>query len=363
MSIALSVIIPTRNERDNVPRLLEAVRRALDGLDYELVFVDDSTDGTERVLSEAARADPRIVAHHREGGRGLASAVITGIGICRADALAVIDADLQHPPGLLRVMLAQMADTSADVVVASRFLPGAGTPGLGAGRRAISQVTRMLARALLRGARRSTDPLAGYFLVRRAAVDGVALRPIGFKILLEILVRGRITQVADVPCVFEPRAGGDSKATVRQGIELVRQIVALAASNPEDSRLWKFLLVGTTGVILDVIAFWILVHHLGLHVIAAGLVGGAVATLSNFILNNAYTFADRHVEGPSIFFQRMGRYYVTTWAGQAVYLGLLWVLTHLGMVPMLANLIGVLVGGMLNYVVHNMWTWRHQSTG
>jgi dolichol-phosphate mannosyltransferase len=360
---ALSVVIPTYNERDNVPRLLEALRTALQGADYELVFVDDSTDGTERVLAEAARADPRLVVHHRNGGRGLASAVIAGIGMCRAEAIAVIDADLQHPPQLLRAMLARMREEAADVVVASRFVPGGAAPGLGPLRRVISLATRLLARVLLRGARRSTDPLAGYFLVRRAAIDGVALRPIGFKILLEILVRGRVARVAEVPCVFVSRAGGHSKATVRQGIELLRQIVSLAASNPEDSRLWKFLLVGATGVVLDVVVFWILVHLIGVHVVAAGLAAGAAATLSNFVLNNAYTFADRRVEGLSVFFQRMGKYYVTTWAGQAVYLGLLWILTRLGMVPMLANLIGVLVGGMLNYIVHNMWTWRHQGGG
>ncbi len=360
---ALSIIIPTRNERDNVARLLEALRAVLDGLDYELVFVDDSTDGTDCALAEAARADARIVVHHRADGGGLASAVIDGIGVSRGDAIAVLDADLQHPPGLLPVMLRRLMEAPADAVVASRYVPGAGMPGLGAWRRAVSQATRLLARALLRGARCSTDPLSGYFVVRRTAVEGITLQPIGFKILLEILVRGRCERVADVPYAFEARAGGRSKATVRQGTELVRQIVALAASNPEDSRLWKFLLVGTSGVVVNSIAFWFLVHPFRLHVVAAGLVAGAVATLTNFALNNAYTWADRRVEGLSVFFRRMGRYYVTTWAGQSVYLGLLWLLTHMGMVPMLANLIGVLAGGMLNYVVHNMWTWRHQSAG
>ncbi len=363
MNPALSVVIPTRNERDNVSRLLDAMRTAVDGLDYELVFVDDSTDGTDRALAEAARADPRIVVRHRDKGHGLASAVIDGIGLSRGDAVAVIDADLQHPPGLLPGMLRRLADDSADAVVASRYVLGTGVPGLSAWRRAVSQATRLLARALLRGARRSSDPLSGYFMVRRTAVEGVVLQPIGFKILLEILVRGRCARVTDVPYVFEARAGGHSKATTRQGIELLRQIAALVGSNPEDSRLWKFLLVGTGGVVVNSIAFWFLVHSLSMPILGAGLIAGAMATLANFVLNNAYTWADRRVDGLSVFFQRMGRYYVTTWAGQAVYLGLLWFLTHMGVAVMLANLIGVLIGGMLNYVVHNMWTWRHQGAG
>ncbi|MDR7556471.1 MAG: glycosyltransferase family 2 protein [Armatimonadota bacterium] len=358
----LSVVIPTRNERDAIPRLLGAVRAALDGLDYELVFVDDSIDGTDAVLADAAQDDERVKVYHRHGASGLASAVVEGIARSRGETIAVLDADLQHPPDLLPVMLRRLHAEHADLVVASRYLPGAGMPGLSRPRRIVSLLTRLLARVLLHAARRSTDPLSGFFLVRRTVVDGVALRPVGFKILLEILVRGRYRRVVEVPYTFGPRTAGRTKATLRQGADYLRHVALLLATSPGEGRLWKFLLVGASGVGVNVAVFWLLTHPLGVHYFAAGLVAGAVSTGTNYLLNSTFTWADRPAGAWSIFLQRLGKYYVATWAGNAVYLGLLAALTHLGLVPMVANLIAVGVGGGLNYLMHNVWTWRQART-
>ncbi len=359
----LSIVIPTRNERDNVPRLVDALRAALDGLEYELVFVDDSTDGTDDVLAALARADRKITVHHRNGGRGLATAVLMGFGISRGEVLGVLDADLQHPPAVMAALARRMEETQADLVVASRYLPGAGRPGLSPWRRVVSQATRLLTWALLRASRRSSDPLSGCFVVRRSAVEGVLLQPIGFKILLEILVRGRCDRVAELPYVFVDRHAGRTKATVGQGLDLLRHLGSLTASSPEDARFWKFLLVGVSGVAANVVVFWTLTHVLRAHVLQAGIIAAALSTLTNFLLNNAYTWADRREASPSIFMRRLGKYYIATGAGNLVYLALLWGLTHVGLVPMLSNLIAIGVGGMLNYVAHNAWTWRHQGAG
>jgi dolichol-phosphate mannosyltransferase len=354
----LSVVIPTRNERATVPRLLDVMRAALAGVDYELIFVDDSTDGTDHLIAEAARADPRVSLLHRAHGRGLASAVVEGLRRSRGDLLAVIDADLQHPPTLLPELVAALEGTPADIAVASRYLPGAGRPGLSAARRVVSHVTRRLARVLLRGARRSSDPLSGFFVLRRNVIDGITLQPIGFKILLEILVRGRYTRVAEVPYVFVERAGGRTKATLGQGTTFLRQVVTLTASNPADARLWKFLMVGVSGVAVNVAAFWLLADQLGVHYLRAGVAAGLLATGSNYVLNSLFTWADRPPGGVSVFLSRMGRYYVATWAGFLLYLALLWGFTHLGVVPMLSNLLAVGIGGLINYLMHNVWTWR-----
>jgi dolichol-phosphate mannosyltransferase len=358
----LSVVIPTRNERDAIPRLLGAVRTALDGLDYELVFVDDSTDGTDAVLAGAAREDRRVKVYHRSAASGLASAVVDGIARSRGETIAVLDADLQHPPDLLPLMLQRLQAEHADVVVASRYLPGAGMPGLNLPRRIVSLLTRLLAQVLLQAARRSTDPLSGFFLVRRTVVDGVALRPVGFKILLEILVRGRYGQVVEVPYTFGPRAAGRTKATLRQGADYLRHLLLLLATSPGEGRLWKFLLVGASGVGVNVAVFWLLTHPVGVHYFAAGLVAGAVSTGTNYVLNSAITWADRPAGAWRVFLQRLGKYYLATWTGNAVYLGLLAALTHLGLAPMVANLVAVGVGGGLNYLMHNAWTWGQAQT-
>jgi len=357
----LSLVVPTRNERGNIPRLLEELRAALSGLDYEVVFVDDSTDGTEQVLAACARTDARIRVHHRTRGDGLAGAVVAGLAMSRGTVVGVLDADLQHPPSLVPTLVQRLDESGADIVVASRYLPGAGRPGLSWWRRVISQATRLLAWVMLRAARRSTDPLSGFFVARRAVVDGVRLRPVGFKILLEILCRGRYERVAEVPYVFGRRDREQTKATLRQGLDLLRHLALLTAESPADSRIWKFLLVGASGVVVNMVVFWLLTHGLGVHYLASGTVAGLVSTFTNFLLNNAFTWADRRERALSVLAGRLGKYYVATWAGYLVYLGLLWGLTHwVGLPPMLSNLIAVGVGGLLNYVMHNVWTWRTQ---
>jgi dolichol-phosphate mannosyltransferase len=358
---ALSLVIPTRNERDNVPRLLGALDAALRDIDHELIFVDDSTDGTDLVLVEAARGDARIRVHHRDAATGLAGAVVEGFGLSRGECIGVLDADLQHPPQVVATMLRRLHETDADVVVASRYGAGAGRPGLSPWRALISQGTRRLSQVALRAARRTSDPLSGCFLVRRSVVEGVALRPVGFKILLEILARGRYARVAEVPYVFVGREAGRTKATVRQGLDLFRHITMLAASSPEDSRLWKFLLVGASGVLVNMAVFWLFVHPLSVHVLYAGVVAGLVSTFTNFLLNNRFTWADRRAGSVGAFAQRLGKYYTATGGGYIVYLGLLWGLTHMGLAKMLANLVAVGLGGLFNYVMHNVWTWSDRG--
>lgn len=359
----LSLVIPTRNERENIPRLLEALRAVLSDLDYELVFVDDSTDGTDAVLAGLARGDARVRVHHRGQSNGLAGAVAAGFGLSRGRIIGVMDADLQHPPEVLPALVRRLDQDRADIAVASRYLPGAGRPGLGPWRRLVSQGTRLVSKVLLAAARRSSDPLSGCFVVRREVLDGVSLRPVGFKILLEILARGRYTRITEVPYVFAQRGAGRTKATLRQGLDYFRHVALLVWGSPTDSRLWKFLLVGASGVVVNMLVFWMLFHQARVHYLYAGVVAGLVSTFSNFVLNNAFTWADRREGAWSVFLRRLGRYYVATWAGYLVYLGLLWGLTHLGLAPMLSNLLAIGAGGMLNYVMHNIWTWRRQQGG
>ncbi|MGH7429674.1 MAG: glycosyltransferase, partial [Candidatus Methylomirabilaceae bacterium] len=183
MAPRLSVVIPTRNERANVQPLLGALRQALAGLEYEIIFVDDSTDGTEQVLSAAADSSVSVVHRPRDhnGAGGLAGAVVEGFARSRGEAIGVCDADLQHPPAMLPVLVRRLTETDADIAVASRYLPGGGSPGLTPWRKIVSRASRLLTWVLLGAARRSSDPLSGLFVVRRAVIDGVPLRPVGFK--------------------------------------------------------------------------------------------------------------------------------------------------------------------------------------
>src|SRR6266571_3026113 len=205
----LTVVIPTRNERDNIMPLLHELQEALDGIRVEIIFVDDSDDDTPLIIKDASVAMGTSMLHihleHRQPGiareGGLATAVVHGMNRAQAEYVAVIDADLQHPPEQLRVFYDQAVAQNTDLVVASRYSKGGSYQGLaGAGRRFVSVGMKWTARLLFPGQlMRISDPLSGFFLLRRSLLADVSLRPIGYKILLEILIRCQWRQVLEVP--------------------------------------------------------------------------------------------------------------------------------------------------------------------
>lgn len=227
----VSLIIPTFNERTSIGPLLSELDAALVGLVWEAVFVDDSTDGTDALLASLATRDPRIRLIHREENRGgLAGAVVRGLACARGTYLCVLDADLQHPPARIPEMLAAAQHNRADVVVASRYVPGGSATGLdGLLRQFYSRGLKRLSQLTFpRRLRHVTDPLGGFFLVHRSVVTGVELRPIGYKILLEILIRCPWRTAHEVPYQFMPRQYGESKADLRQGLRFLQHLVTLA---------------------------------------------------------------------------------------------------------------------------------------
>jgi dolichol-phosphate mannosyltransferase len=227
----LTLVIPTRNERDNVRPLLAEAEAALRGVAWEAVFVDDSADGTDRVIAGLAVEDARVRLLHRSGpGLSLATAVVDGFRLARGRYICVLDADLQHPPDRIPVLLAAARETGADIVIASRYVPGGDAGGLaGPLRRSYSVGLKTVSRLLFpRRLARITDPLGGFFLIRREVLNGVVLRPIGYKILLEVLIRTRWRRVREVPYRFRQRRHGASKADLPQGLAFLRHLARLA---------------------------------------------------------------------------------------------------------------------------------------
>lgn len=229
-ALDLSLVIPTYNERANIEPLLAAIDTALRGLSWEVLFVDDSTDGTDALIARLAAADPRIrLLHRMENRGGLAGAVVDGLAEARGEYICVLDADLQHPPGRIPEMVARARETSAEIVIASRYLPGGSAGGLaGPLRQCYSRGLKLVSKAAFpRRLAGITDPLGGYFLVRRSVVEGAWLCPVGYKILLEILVRCRWRRACEVPYRFQPRHAGASKADFRQGLRFLRHLARL----------------------------------------------------------------------------------------------------------------------------------------
>jgi dolichol-phosphate mannosyltransferase len=353
----ISVIVPTYNEREAVPALVDRVRRALGGLPYELVFTDDSTDGTDAMIAALAREDPRIRLLHRTGRRGLATAVVEGIGAARGEVVCVLDADLQHPPERIPDLIKALEETGAEVVVASRYLPGGSYRGLSGLRRLASRVATWLAKLLLRRARPVSDPMSGFFAFRRSVVEGVHLAPVGYKILLEILARGNFRKVVEVPYVFEARVAGQSKLTLRQNLDYLRHLLRLLPANPEDLRFVRFVLVGASGIGVNTAALWGLVR-LGMHYRPAGVLAIATAITWNFLWNDAFTWRDRRSRNLGTKLRRYLQYWAVTGLGSAIQYALYLLLTGAGFPYLLSNLVGIGVAVGWNYRMHGSWTWR-----
>jgi dolichol-phosphate mannosyltransferase len=233
----VSIVIPTRHEGATIGPFLRQLRATLSATDFEVVVVDDSDcDNTVEVLLALRREfDPRqLVILHRPRGsvaeRTLGTAVVTGARTARGTYVCVMDADGQHPPEAIPRMLAAARQTDADYVGGSRYMSGGSPRGLdGTSRKAISLGMALLTRLafVLTPVRCVTDPLSGFFLFRRSLVDGVDLKPIGWKISLEVLIRGHASRVTEVPYIFASRTDGSSKASLKQGVLVLCHILTL----------------------------------------------------------------------------------------------------------------------------------------
>lgn len=222
----ISVILPTYNERTNLPKIISQIRSL--PMDVECVIVDDnSPDGTGEVADRLASLDPLVKVVHRPVKAGLASAVLDGFQKASAPYLAVMDADLQHPPSLLSPMVA-LLDAGADIVVASRYVEGGGVVGWTARRHFISRAATLLAHMLIPRSRVVRDPMSGYFALRRSVLDGLKMGSnVGYKILLFILAKAKYSDVREVPMIFRRRLSGESKLKQKEILNYLRLIKTL----------------------------------------------------------------------------------------------------------------------------------------
>jgi dolichol-phosphate mannosyltransferase len=233
-SVEFSLVVPTRNESHNLAELIARLKPVLasqTGDSYEIIVVDDdSPDGTWQVAAAMAAQDDHLIALRRVNERGLATAVVRGWQAAHGKLLGVIDGDLQHPPEVTAQLIAAMRK-GADLAVASREAEGGGTSDWSFLRLLISRGSRVLGRILLPGVLGLvSDPMTGFFVIRRTAMENVVLAPCGYKILVELLVRARIRRVVEVGYVFRSRQRGQSKASLKVFVDYLHHLVRLRAT-------------------------------------------------------------------------------------------------------------------------------------
>ncbi len=232
--VSLSLVIPTYNEASNLAMIVRSLSDLLDGIlpgNYELIVVDDDSPDQTWELAQTLMSDyPQLRVIRRRDGRGLATAVVRGWQAANGEILGVIDGDMQHPPEILPRLL-EAIEQGSDLAVASRYVKGGGVSTWKITRRIVSRGAQILGLILLPTVLgRVSDPLSGYFLMRRDAIALSVLDPIGYKILIEVLARGNVGRITEVGYVFQERHQGGSKVTWRQYLEYVRHLWRLRLS-------------------------------------------------------------------------------------------------------------------------------------
>jgi len=362
----LCVVVPTFNERDNVPVLAARLASVLKGIAWEAVFVDDnSPDGTAEVVRSLAGSDPRLRCLRRIDRRGLSSACIEGILSTSAPFIAVIDGDLQHDEALLPRMLRQLQEGSEDLAIASRYIGAGRADGLSSqGRKRLSRLGARLAR-LVAGVDVS-DPVSGFFMLRREVVDLVAprLSGVGTKILIDILTAApRTLSVVEMPYQFSTRHSGESKLDAMVALEYAMLLAEKLSGRYLSSRLLLFGLVGSSGVLVNLISLRLLLGVFGVGTggfVRAQTIATAIAMVSNFFLNNVLTYRDRRLIGWQAV-RGLISFMVVCSLGALVNIAIASdVYAETGL-WLLAGIAGAVAGALVNYSLSSVFTWRRRS--
>ncbi|GAA2614290.1 glycosyltransferase [Streptomyces axinellae] len=298
---AVSIVVPTFNEAGNVGELLHRVSASVPArLPCEVIFVDDSMDDTpEAVRASAVYCPYPVQVRHRDAPvGGLGGAVVEGLRLARGEWIVVMDGDLQHPPELVPDLVGEGVRGGAEVVVASRYRRGGSRAGLAGGYRvAVSRASTWLAKTLFpRRLRGISDPMSGFFAVRRAGVEGVGLHPLGYKVLLELMVRCRPVRVAEAPFTFAERYAGESKSSLPEGLRFLRHLAGLRTVHPA-AQLAAFALIGLTGFVPNLAALRLLTGA-GAPYLPAEVVANQFGVAWNSLLVEALLFRERRHHRP-----------------------------------------------------------------
>jgi dolichol-phosphate mannosyltransferase len=352
----LTVVVPAYRERENLPLLLDALDRALAGIDWEtIVVVDDADDGSEALVRERAQRDGRVRCIQRIGRRGLASACIEGMLASSSPYLAVIDADLQHDETLMPQLLAKAQREEADLAVASRYMAGGSTGGLAPSRVRISRLASALSAGVCEGL---TDPMSGFFIVRRTFLDRVVrnLYGRGFKILLDLIAaaRGQI-RIVELPYQMRSREHGESKLGARVIAEFFMLLLYHLLGRLLPARFFLFAAVGASGVGVHLCALWLLYAVSG-HFLFSQAAATGVAMTSNFFLNNLVTYGDQRLRGRAMW-RGLGTFYAACGIGALINLAIADWLFLKSTPYWVAGLGGALIAAFWNFFTTASFTW------
>lgn len=351
-----SIIIPTYNEKKTIQQTIDRCRRALHPLDIDIIVIDDdSPDRTWEFVQNTYTHtnDVRVIRRTEESGLG--TAVIRGFNAAKGEYVAVIDADLQHPPEKLSDLFTAF-DDGVDIVIGSRYVQDGGIENWAASRKLVSKGATLLSKAAVPSARGVSDPMSGFFAVRRDVIEGVELDPSGFKILLEVLARCEYERVVEVPYVFKERERGESNLDAAEYLNFVEHTLGLSVVDRGFDRFIapdrfvrgiEFGLIGAIGTVVNTAIFLAVHQGMGIHYVFAGAVAFIAALNANFAGNWALTFnqpSERLV-------RKYLKFHATSIAGFVVYSGCLYLfLSMLSLSPLVGNVAAIAIGAVANFL-------------
>ena len=365
----VTVIIPTFKEEANIGRIISEVdavfkQHAING---EILVVDDnSPDGTIAIVNEQKKTHPNLNLVVRPSDHGLSQSVADGFVHASSDIFVVMDADLSHPPALIPTMVSELL-AGSDIVIGSRYMEGGGIKKWPLKRRVISIGATFLGRLLFPDV---SDPVSGFFAVRRSVVADSPLKPRGYKILLEVLGKGIWEKDTEIPFEFVDREIGSSKLKIKTIIEYAEQVVDIAifswghhksAAWQEWKKIIKFGLVGLFGIIVNEGFLIILKEYAGFPIPVASLLAIELSIMCNFLLNDLWTFRDSSKHKLTRWWQRLLSFQVVSIGGAIINFSILNFMAYvMGVDYRVANIIGILVGFGWNFFVNRRVTWTRR---
>jgi dolichol-phosphate mannosyltransferase len=374
--LRLSLIVPTYNEGGNIEKIVRQLTQLLDPVlpnNYELIVVDDDSPDLTWQLAQALIPEfPCLRVMRRQQERGLSTAVVRGWQVAEGEMLGVIDGDLQHPPETLLQLLSRM-DDGADLAVASRHVAGGGVSTWSASRRFLSRGAQLLGLVILpRVVSRVSDPMSGYFLVNRRAIADIPLSPIGYKILIEVIGRGEIREIAEVGYVFNEREEGESKVTWKQYTDYLQHLLRLRIDsgrlgrfrrkfNFPFGRFFRFGLVGLSGLLVDMAALYFFFEVIGFGLTRSAILAAEAAIVNNFFWNDIWTFRDvaRQQRGRRQVIKRFLKFNIICLMGLILKILLLNIFFNgLGLNAYLANLLAIAIVTFWNFWINLKLSWR-----
>lgn len=360
-TIALTIIIPTLNERDNIEPLVALLTEALLGIAWEVIFVDDdSPDGTASHVRALACRNSHVRCLQRIGRRGLATACIEGVLASASPYVAVMDADLQHDERLLPQMFKLLESGKFDLVVGSRYVTGGGIGDWDRGRARMSRLATYLARLICKAD--IADPLSGFFMCRREVFERAVhhMSGQGFKVLLDMLASSpEPLRVSELPYSFRERQHGESKLDTLIAWEYGTLVADKLIGHIVPVRFALFALIGGLGLIIHLGALWVSLYRLGVEFRAAQTVATVLAMTFNFFLNNQFTYRDQRLHGFDLL-RGLGIFYLICGLGAVANVGVASYVFVSDRSWWMAGVAGAIVGSVWNFAMSSVFTWRRR---